>query len=424
MPTIKKIIAREILDSRSNPTVEAKLLLDNGLVEIASVPSGLSRGSYEAVELRDHDYSRFNGQGVLSVCHNIEKIISPNLSSLEITDLKEIDKKLIDLDGTKNKSRLGGNAILACSLVCARAGARVMNLPLYRYLREIFKLSLSDYQLPIPLFNLINGGRHAESNLEIQEFLILPKEKGKMAQSIQMVAEIFSTLKGILKTRRGVSKAVGDEGGLVVGLANNEEGLKFLAEAVEQTGYQLGQDFFLGLDCAASEFYDRREFYRFESKNLLRREMVLIYQDWLKRYPLKFLEDPLEENDFVGWQRLKDELLRINQELLIIGDDLFTTNQERLREGIKFKSAMGIVIKPNQIGTIFETMECVKLAREAGYKIGVSHRSGETNDDFIADLAVAINADFIKAGGLTRGERVAKYNRLMEIEEELDCHIF
>lgn len=420
MPKIQKIIAREILDSRGNPTIEAKIFLDNGLSEIASVPSGASRGTYEALELRDNDYSRFNGQGVLQACRNVKEIISPALIGEEITNLKEIDRKLLELDGTKNKSHLGANAILSCSLVCARAGARTVQQPLYRYLREIFKLNLSDYQLPIPLFNLINGGRHSESNIEIQEFLVFPSQRKKISQSIQMVSEIFFNLRGILKTRRGTSKAVGDEGGLVPILNNNEEGLKFLTEAIEKASYKLGQDFFLGLDCAASEFYNQKEFYQFEGKNLTRREMGLIYKNWLTKYSLKLLEDPLEENDFAGWQRLKDELLEIDHELLVVGDDLFTTNLERFNKGIKFNSANGIVIKPNQIGTVSETIECVKLAWQNKYKIEVAHRSGETNDDFIADLAVAINADFIKAGGLTRGERIVKYNRLMEIEEELE----
>jgi len=420
MPKIQKILAREILDSRGNPTVEAKIFLDNGLEETASVPSGASRGTYEALELRDADFSRFNGQGVLQACRNIEEVISPNLKGFEITNLKEIDQRFIELDGTENKSRLGANAILAVSLASVRAGAKAVNLPIYRYLREILKLNLSDYRLPIPLFNLINGGRHAESNLEIQEFLVIPKEGEKISQSIQAVAEIFFNLRGILKTRRGTSKAVGDEGGLVPILVNNEEGLKFLTEAIDKTGYKLGQDFFLGLDCAASEFYDQREFYRFEGKNLRRAELITIYQKWIKNYPLKLLEDPLEENDFSGWQRLKDELLSVDKNLFIIGDDLFTTNINRLKKGIKFNSANGIVIKPNQIGTISETIECIKLAQANNYKIEVAHRSGETNDTFIADLAVAVKADFIKVGGLTRGERIAKYNRLMEIEEELE----
>ncbi|MCX7779245.1 MAG: phosphopyruvate hydratase [Patescibacteria group bacterium] len=420
MAKIKKIIAREILDSRGQPTVEAKIFLDNNLEETASVPAGTSRGSYEALELRDGDFSRFNGQGVLKACQNIKEIISPNLSGLEVTHLKEIDQKLIELDGTKNKSRLGANAILACSLVCARAGAKATHLPLYRYLREIFKLDLLNYQLPIPLFNLINGGRHADSNLEIQEFLIFPKGKEKIARTIQKVVEIFFHLRGILKSRRGTSKAVGDEGGLVPSLLNNEEGLKFLVEATEMAGYKFGQDFYLGLDCAASEFYDQRGYYRLEGKELSRRDLSLIYQNWIKKYPLKLLEDPLEENDFSGWQRLKDDLLKMQEELFIIGDDLLTTNIERLKISLKFNSANGIVIKPNQIGTISETIECIKLARENNYKIEVAHRSGETNDDFIVDLAVAINADFIKAGGPTRGERMAKYNRLMAIEEEIE----
>lgn len=420
MAHIKKIKAREILDSRGNPTIEAKIFLDNGLTEIASVPSGASRGTYEAIELRDADFSRFNGRGVLSACRNIEEIISPALTGKEITNFKEIDQTLLELDGTKNKSRLGANAILACSIVCLRAGAKIVEQPLYRYLREVFNLNLSDYQLPVPLFNLINGGRHSDSNIEIQEFLIFPNQRKKISQSIQMASEVFFNLLGILKTRRGTSKAVGDEGGLVPILNNNEEGLKFLTEAIEKAGYKPGNDFFLGLDIAASEFYNQREFYRFEGKNLSRKEMISIYKNWLTKYPLKLLEDPLEENDFSGWQRLKDELLEINSELLILGDDLFTTNLERFKKGIKFNSANGIIIKPNQIGTISETIECVKLAWQNNYKISVAHRSGETNDTFIADLAVAINADFIKAGGLTRGERIAKYNRLMEIEKEIE----
>ncbi len=418
MPKIQKIIAREILDSRGNPTIEAKIFLDNGIFETASVPSGASCGSHEALELRDNDPTRFNGLGVLKACKNIEEIISPNLFGFEITKQEEIDQKIIELDGTKNKSLLGANATLACSLVCAKAGAKASNLPLYLYLREIFKLNLSDYQLPIPLFNLINGGKHADSNLDIQEFFLIPKER-KIKESIRIATEIFFHLRNILKSKRNVSKAVGDEGGLVPYLKNNEEGFKFLIEAIEKAGYKLNQDFHLGIDCAASSFYDGKGFYLFEEKNLSKNELISIYQNWIKKYHLRLLEDPLEENDFSGWQEFKNQIEKINREILVIGDDLFTTNLERLKIGIKFNSASGIVIKPNQIGTLSESIKCLKFAKEANLKIVVSHRSGETNDTFIADFAVAVNADFIKAGGLTRGERIAKYNRLMEIEEEL-----
>lgn len=423
MAKIKKIFAREILDSRGNPTIETKVILDDETTGVASVPAGASRGTYEAIEIRDHDPSRFNGLGVLQACQNIEKIISPALAGFEISKQKEINQKLIELDGTKNKSHLGANSTLAVSLACSRAGAVSSHLPLYQYLREVFNLNnLNGFQLPVPLFNLINGGRHAEgrSNLEIQEFFVIPQKIRKISQMIRVVTEIFSLVRRLVKEKIG-TYGIGDEGGITAFFKENKEAIQLLVEAIKKAGYKLKSEVNLGLDCASSEFYDKKKkIYKFEKKERKVNEMIEIYKDWVASYPLILLEDPLEEENFSSWSELKKNLLSLNKNFIIVGDDLFTTNIERLKMGIDSDSANGLIIKPNQIGTILETMECIKMARQVGYKIIIAHRSGETNDTFIADLSVAVNADFIKAGAPMRGERVVKYNRLMEIEEELE----
>ena len=419
MPKIKKIIAREILDSRGEPTVEAKIFLDNGLEETASVPAGASKGENEAVEIRDNDKSRFNGKGVLSACFNIEKVISPVLKNFEITKLKEIDKKLIELDGTENKSKLGANSILACSLVCAKAGAKALNLPLFKYLREVFDLKINGYQFPLPLFNLINGGRHGHSNLDFQEFFVIFKKREKISKIIQRAVEFYSLLKKITQKEIGIF-GVGDEGGIVAPFKNNKEAIEILTETSKKIGYRINKEINFGLDCAASEFYHQKEnLYYFEKRKVKTENLIKIYKDLTKKYHLILLEDPLHQNDFLNWSKLKKDLLKIRKDFILVGDDLFVTNLKRLKKGIEFDSANAIIIKPNQIGTISETIECIKLAKKSKYKVIISHRSGETNETFIVDLALAVNANFIKAGAPARGERIVKYNRLMEIEKEL-----
>jgi len=423
MPKIQKIIAREILDSRGEPTIEAKIFLDNGLEEIASVPAGASKGENEAVEIRDYNQSRFNGRGVLSACFNIEKIISPALKNFEITKLKEIDKKLIELDGTDNKSKLGANSILACSLVCAKAGAKSTNLPTFKYLRKIFDLKIKNYQFPLPLFNLINGGRHGFSNLDFQEFFVIFRKREKISKIIQRAVEFYSLLKKIVQKEIGIF-GVGDEGGIVTPFKNNKEAIEILIKTSKKIGYRFDKEINFGLDCAASEFYHQKEnVYYFEKRKIKTENLIKIYKDLVKRYHLILLEDPLNEKDFLNWSKLKKNLLKIKKDFILVGDDLFVTNLKRLKRGIEFDSANGIIIKPNQIGTISETIECIKLAKKAKHKVIISHRSGETNETFIADLALAVNADFIKAGAPNRGERIVKYNRLMEIEEILERNL-
>lgn len=420
MAKIQKITAREILDSRGNPTVEVRVILDNQYSARASVPSGASVGEHEALELRDNDPKRYNGKGVLKVIKNIEEIIAPALIGQEITEQEAIDKKLIELDGTPNKSKLGANTILGVSLACARLGALSSGQPLFYYLRQIYQLPLTTYELPIPMFNVINGGKHSDSGLAIQEFMVIPMIKKSFKERLRIGAEIFYHLRDLLMKRR-LTFAVGDEGGFAPKLKTTENVLNFLASIAQLSERSLGREVYFGLDSAASVFFDKKkECYIFEGKKRKSEEMIKIYRQWLKKYPLILLEDPLDENDWSGWQKLTSELLAIEPNLIIVGDDLFTTNIDRFKKGIEMKVANAILIKLNQIGTLSETMQCIELARANNYKVIISHRSGETNDTFISDLAVAVNAEFIKAGAPNRGERVAKYNRLLEIEQELE----
>jgi len=415
---IKKIYAREILDSRGNPTVEAILFLENNLEVRASVPAGASTGKYEAIELRDKDLNRFAGLGVLKACQNIEKIIAPVLIGLEVTEQQLIDQRIIELDGTKNKKNLGANATTAVSLACARAGAKVFGLPLYKYLRQVYNLSYEDYSIPLCAYNFINGGKHAENKIDIQEFLIIPVAK-KFSEGLKRAVEIFCKLKEILKSVYGYSVGFGDEGGFAPEIKSNEEGLAILTKAIDEFGYKLGEDIALGVDIAASTFYNQdQKLYFFEGLMRSAEEMFSFYQNWLKNYPIIYLEDSWADDDWSAWESLGKKLM-IRKDFLLIGDDLFVTNVERLKIGIKKGVANALIIKPNQVGTLTETIRCFELARKNNYKIIISHRSGETNDDFVADLAVAVKAEFVKFGAPNRGERVAKYNRLLEIEKEI-----
>jgi enolase len=414
---IKEIFAREILDSRGDPTIEVILVLENNLEIRASVPAGASTGKYEAVELRDGDENRFLGRGVLRACQNIKQIIAPALIGFNVTEQQTIDKKMIELDGTPNKSRLGANAILAVSLACARAGAKISNLPIYRYLRQVYNLPFKEYLLPLCAYNIINGGKHAGNKVDVQEFLIIPKRK-RFSESLRVAVGVFQALKKIIKNIYGCSVAVGDEGGFAPDIKRNSEGLTIISEAIKQAGYQFGKEIDLGVDIAASTFYSpEKKLYFFEGLWRSAEEMFSIYQNW-QHYPVFYLEDPWADDDWLAWEILGKKLIA-NKDFILVGDDIFVTSTERLKEGIERGVANAVIIKPNQVGTLTETLACIELARRYNYKIIISHRSGETNDDFISDLAVAVNAEFMKAGAPNRGERIAKYNRLLEIEEGL-----
>ncbi len=411
---IKQIIAREILDSRGNPTVETKVVLADGVVGAVKVPSGASTGSHEALELRDGG-KRYGGKGVLKAVKNVNTVIAKTLGGMTVADGREIDKALIALDGTKNKSNLGANAILAVSLAMARAGAGAHGLPLYKYIRQTYKIAEKEYRLPVPMMNIINGGRHADNNLTIQEFMIIPRHK-LLRERVRMGSQVFHALANLL-SQKGFTTSVGDEGGFAPDLANNERAIQLIMEAIKSTGWEPGKHIFLGLDVAASEFYRHNLYYFLNSRQGWRPEkLAAVYAGWIKKYPLIVIEDGFHEDDWDSWRKLTKEL---GGKITLVGDDLFVTNAERLRNGIAQKAANGILIKPNQIGTLTETMEAIALAKKYKYQVAISHRSGETGDTFIADLAVAVNAEFIKAGSLSRSERVEKYNRLMEIESEL-----
>jgi len=410
---IRNIISREILDSRGNPTIETKVILQNGIEGKAAVPSGASTGSREALELRDGG-KRYQGKGVLKAVQNVNKKIAKVIVGMEVEKLQEIDVKMIKLDGTKNKSRLGANAILSVSLACARAGTNNAKIPLYRYLRKIFGIKEKRFILPYPVMNIVNGGAHADSGLSVQEFMIIPQTK-QMKEKIRVGAEVFHTLKSILKAK-SYTTSVGDEGGFAPRLKNNEEAIKIILEAVKKSGYRPGKDICLGIDAAASEFFNKGKYNFEKEKTLSADQLIKVYENWLKKYPLILIEDGLGEQDWPGWKVLTAKL---DDKAALVGDDIFVTNPQIFSEGIKQGIANTILIKVNQIGTLSETFKTIVMAKEAGYKTFVSHRSGETADTFIADLAVAVNADFIKTGSLSRSERVEKYNRLMEIEGEL-----
>ena len=417
---IKNIKAREILDSRGNPTVEAKVILENSLEAKASVPSGASLGEFEALELRDNNPKKFSGKGVQAAIGNIERVIVPKLIGQDVERQQEIDKVMLELDRTENKSNLGANAILAVSLACARAGSLAKGLPLFAYLRTIYNLPLTTYNLPIPMFNIINGGKHSDSGLSVQEFMVVPWQGKNFRDRLETGAEVFYTLRDILE-RRKLTFAVGDEGGFAPKLKTTEKVFNLLVDIADFTDHQIGSEVYFALDIAASVFYDKnKQKYFFEGgwKDAL--EMSRIYYHWFKDFPMISIEDPFAESNLLPWSEFTGKISSLGPQYMVVGDDLFTTNLKRLREGIEAKRANAILIKPNQIGTLSETIECINFAQDQHYKIVISHRSGETNDSFIADLAVAVNAEFIKAGAPNRGERVAKYNRLLEIEEMLN----
>lgn len=415
MPKIKTITAREILDSRGNPTVEAKIGLDNGIIAKASVPSGAS-GAEESCDLRDGDKKRYAGMGVLKAVKNVEEKIAPALIGTEITEQEKIDRLMIELDGTKNKNKLGANGMLAVSLACARAGALSENSELFSYLGKIFNLGKPG--LPVPCFNLFNGGVHADTNLDFEEFVIIPqgkiKEKG-MAEMVRMGAEIFHELGRVLKEAR-YDTDVGLEGGYAPDIHSSIQAIELIIASGIRSGFKPGADFGIGIDVGSGKLYNRENGkYVFKLDNASFTSMTLagLYYEWFRKYPLIYLEDGLAEDDLAGWKDLNKLL---GGEIMLVGDDLFKTDTRRLREGLAEKAANALTIKPSQAGTLTEAVECAKLAKKHNLKTVVSHRSGETNDDFIADLAYALGVDYIKAGSLSRGERVAKYNRLMEIE--------
>ena len=416
MPKISMIKAREILDSRGNPTVEVDVRLDNGVTGRASVPSGASTGSREAVELRDNDPSRFHGSGVQTAVSNVNKIIAPEICGMDVLDQRKIDNCLIALDGTKNKSRLGANAILGVSLASAKAAANSLSLPLFRYIGNE-----NSVELPVPMMNILNGGMHADNTVDIQEFMIMPVSADSFSTALRMCAEVYQTLKKVLKSK-GMHTAVGDEGGFAPDLATNEDALKLIVEAIEKTGYRPGEDISIAIDPAASEFYkDGKYIFKAEKTGRSSAEMIELYSGWIKKYPIISIEDGLAESDWDGWA---DLTAKLGGKIQLVGDDIFVTNPEILKEGINRHVANSILIKLNQIGTLSETLDTISMAKKARYTTIISHRSGETEDTTIADLAVAVNAGQIKSGAPCRTERIAKYNQLLRIEELLGDRAF
>ena len=413
MTTIIDVSAREILDSRGNPTVEADVYLSSGAHGRAAVPSGASTGEHEAVELRDGDAKRFNGKGVLEAVTNVNETIGPKLEGMDALDQLAVDYEMIELDTTPNKSNLGANAILAVSLAVARAAAADRGMPLYRYLGGPMA-----HVLPVPMMNILNGGAHASNNVDAQEFMVVPVGTDLFEDALRMGVEIFHALKKVL-SEQGLSTAVGDEGGFAPMLPSNEAALDAVVQAIEAAGYRPGQDAAIALDVAASELFEDGE-YVFQKGDGTRRsagEMIQLYGEWLDRYPIVSIEDGLGEDDWEGWAKLTEEL---GDRVQIVGDDLFVTSTERLAKGIEEDIANAILVKVNQVGTLTETLHCIELARVNGYGTVISHRSGETEDTFIADLAVATGAGQIKTGSASRTDRVAKYNQLLRIAEELD----
>jgi len=408
MGKIIDVEAMEILDSRGNPTVQVEVVLDYGISGKATVPSGASTGEREALELRDGG-TRYLGKGVLNAVHNVRQEIAPRLIGLDSMDQLSIDTLMIELDGTDNKSRLGANSILGVSLAASKASANELGIPLYRYIG-----GCNAKELPVPMMNILNGGAHADNNLDIQEFMIMPAGLLNVTAAICAASEIFHSLKTILRKNK-LSTGVGDEGGFAPNLKSNEEAIRLIIRAIEDAGYVPGRDIWIALDVAASEFYSEKG-YRFEGKPHTSDAMIAYYERLMNRYPILSIEDGLSEKDWKGWKRLTQKLGKAVQ---LVGDDIFVTNTKIIREGIKQKIANSVLIKLNQIGTLTETLDAIEMAKRAGYSAVVSHRSGETEDTTIADLAVACNTGMIKAGSLSRSDRVAKYNRLMEIEKEL-----
>lgn len=411
MSAIVDVFAREVLDSRGNPTVEVEIILEDGTMARAIVPSGASTGAHEAVELRDGDAGRYMGKGVLTAVDNVNEIIAPEIIGMDVTGQIDIDTIMLELDGTPNKSRLGANAILGVSMAAARAAADYLGMPLYQYIGGI-----NARRIPVPMMNILNGGQHADNNVDIQEFMIVPVGAPTFAEGLRMGTEVYHNLKKVLKNK-GLATAVGDEGGFAPDLPSNEAALEVILEAVAAAGYQAGQDIYLALDAAATELYkDGRYHLSSTGQVLTTEEMVDFYVDLAGKYPIISIEDGLAEDDWAGWALLTEKL---GSKIQLVGDDLFVTNTDRLSRGIKEGICNSILIKLNQIGTVTETLETIEMAKEAGYTSVISHRSGETEDTFIADIAVAVNAGQIKTGAPARTDRVAKYNQLLRIEEEL-----
>ena len=413
MSFIEDVVAREVLDSRGNPTVEVEVYLEDGTMGKAIVPSGASTGVHEAVELRDGDKNRYLGKGVLKAVDNVNLIIADEIIGYNVLDQVGLDKILIDLDGTPNKAKLGANAILGVSLAAANAAAEYCGLPLFQYIGGV-----NGKLLPTPMMNILNGGSHADSNVDFQEFMIMPVGAASFREGLRMGAEIFHALKSVLK-EKGLTTAVGDEGGFAPNLPNNEEALRVILEAIQRAGYEGGRDVKIALDPAASEFYEKESgLYHLKGEGVKKTssQMVDFYEDWINRYPIISIEDGLAEDDWAGWKEMTQ---RLGDRLQIVGDDLFVTNTERLREGIEKGVANSILIKVNQIGTLTETLDAIEMAKKAGYTAVVSHRSGETEDVTIAEIVVGVNAGQIKTGSLSRTDRIAKYNQLLRLEELL-----
>lgn len=418
MSKIQSVKAREILDSRGNPTVEVEVLLAKNVIGRAAVPSGASTGEHEAIELRDKDASRYIGKGVLKAVQNVNQKIAPALVGMEIDKQIEIDKKICQIDGTPNKSILGANAILGVSLAVARANAILQEIPLFESIRKTYHLQFKTYELPVPMMNILNGGAHADNNVDLQEFMVMPVGAKKFSEALRWGVEVFHQLKSVLKKKK-LNTAVGDEGGFAPDLKSNEEAVEVILEAIRLAGYKAGSEIVIALDPASSEFYKDKNYHlEGEPKDSVKDSaaMVKFYENWITKYPILSIEDGLAEDDWEGWKLLTDQL---GKKVQLVGDDLFVTNTERLSEGIRKGIANSILIKLNQIGTLTETIEAINMAKNAGYTTVISHRSGETEDAFIADLAVATNSGQIKTGSACRSERIAKYNQLIRIEEQL-----
>jgi enolase len=415
MTTITDAYAREILDSRGNPTIEVDVVLESGVRGRASVPSGASTGEREAIELRDGDKMRYDGKGVLNAVENVNDKIAEAIIGFDATDQVGIDRLMIELDATPTKANLGANAILGVSLAVARAAAEALEMPLYRYLG-----GANAKVLPVPMMNILNGGKHADNNVDFQEFMIVPVDAVNFAEALRMGTETFHSLKGVLK-KKGYNTAVGDEGGFAPNLKSNEEAIEVILDAIVKAGMKPGKDIFLALDPAASEFFEKGKYvFRKSDKSAKKPEqMVKFYEKWVKEYPIISIEDGMAENDWEGWSIMTETL---GEKIQLVGDDLFVTNTEILAKGIEKGVANSILIKVNQIGTLTETLDCIEMAKRAGYSTVISHRSGETEDTTIADIAVATNAGQIKTGSASRTDRVAKYNQLLRIEEELDTN--
>lgn len=416
MAKIKQITAREILNAKGDPTIETTVILTDGAVGIASVPSGTSVGKYEAVELRDMDEKRYRGNGVLNAIANIDKLIAPLLIGKEASDQRQIDKNIITIDGTPNKQKLGANATLSVSIAIAKAAARSAVLPLFLYLREYVKKDEKPPKIPTPCFNILNGGKHGEGNVNFQEFLVIPATSKSYSDSLSLGSNVYFSLKKVIE-QNNMSTLVGLEGGFSPKLSNNQDALVLIKKAIEESNLRVGFDMFIGIDAASDNFYTENK-YNIKDKTtaLTNKELIAFYKLITDQYHLLYLEDGLSEDDWEGWQEL---FTQMSSETMIVGDDLTATNPLRLQIALSKKAINAIIIKPNQIGTVIEALAVSEMAKEAGIKVIVSHRSGETNDDFIADLAVAISADYVKFGAPVRGERVSKYNRLLQIEKQI-----